>query len=100
VGKAILLSMVTASISFTVTETNIFLSFREWTENKNAIIGELLSCGYCLGHWIAFALVAIYRPQLFQLWWPLDYFFTALIIAWLSAIQWAIMCGLMIKTGR
>ena len=31
----ILLSFVTASISFTVTETKIFASFREWIKGKN-----------------------------------------------------------------
>jgi hypothetical protein len=44
---------------------------------------------------VAFALVAIYQCKIFELWWLLDYFFTALVIAWLSAFQWALMCLLM-----
>jgi hypothetical protein len=48
---------------------------------------------------VAFALVAIYKPKLFEFWWLLDYFLTAIVIAWLGGIQWALMCWLMEKTG-
>ncbi len=72
------LSIVTASISFTATEAKIVKALREWIKSKNGILGELVSCGYCFGHWIAFALVAIYQPKLFELWWLLDYFFNGI----------------------
>ncbi len=64
--SVIYLSIVTASISFTVTETKVFHPVREWTKSKNGFLGELVSCGYCFGHWVAFVLVAIYRPKLFE----------------------------------
>jgi hypothetical protein len=98
--KLIYLSFVTASISFTVTETKIFMPIKEWAKHKKAFLGELLSCGYCFGHWVAFALVAVYQPKLFKLWWPLDFFLTALVITWLSAFQWVLMCWLMEKAGK
>jgi len=63
-------------------------------------LGIFFSCGYCLGHWVAFALVAIYRPRLFEFWWLLDYFLTALVIAWLAAFQWIIMYWLMKLAGK
>jgi hypothetical protein len=96
----IFLSLVAASISFTVSESKLFLPLRGWAKKKLAYFGEFLSCGYCLGHWVAFGLVAIYQPRLFNLWWLLDYFLTALVIAWLSAFQWIVMCFLMGKTGK
>ncbi len=96
----IYLSFVTASISFTLTETKLFLPLREWMKRKNSTLGGLLSCGYCFSHWVAFALVAIYQPELFELWWLLDYFLTALAIAWLSAFQWIFMCWLMKNLGK
>ena len=96
--EVLLLSLVTASISYTVTETKLFKPLREWVGKLP--MGELLSCGYCLGHWVAFALVAIYRPRLFEMWWPLDYFLTALLIAWLSGVQWVLMCYVMQKAGK
>ncbi|MDN3514421.1 MAG: DUF1360 domain-containing protein [Candidatus Brocadia sp.] len=91
----IYLSFIAASVSFTVTETKIFKPMREWVKGKNSFLGELLSCGYCFSHWMAFILVAIYRPILFESWWLLDYFFTALVIAWFAAFQWVLMCWLM-----
>jgi len=83
--EVIYLSFVTASISFIVTDTKIFMPIRDWVKRQNSLLGELLSCGYCSRHWVAFGLVAIYRPKLFHSWWLLDYFLTALAIAWLAA---------------
>lgn len=96
----IYLSFVTASISFTFAETKMFAPLREWVKGKNSALGEFLSCGYCFSHWVAFALVAIYQPALFELWWLLDYFLTAIVIAWLSAFQWIVMCWLMAQAGK
>jgi hypothetical protein len=45
-------------------------------------------------------MVAIYRPRLFESWWLVDYFLTVLLIAWLSAFQWAVMCWLVEKAGK
>ncbi len=98
--KVIYLSLVTASISFTVTETKLFEGLRSWVKKKSSFLGELVSCGYCFGHWIAFVLVAIYRPKLFESWWLLDYFLTAIVIAWLAGIQWVLMCLLTQKAGK
>ncbi len=98
--KVIYLSLVTASISFTVTEAKLFQPFRDWVKGKSAFLGELVSCGYCFGHWVAFALVVVYQPRLFQSWWPMDYFLTALVISWLAGFQWAVMCFLMEKAGK
>jgi hypothetical protein len=98
--EVIYLSFVTASITFTLTETKLFLPLREWVKGKSSFLGELLSCGYCFGHWVAFALVTIYQPKLFQLWWLLDYFLTALVIAWLSAFQAILMGWLMEKAKK
>ena len=68
----IYLSLVTASISFTITETKLFKSPREWLKKTSPFLGDLFSCGYCFGHWVAFGLVAVYKPKLFEFWWPLD----------------------------
>ena len=99
-NNIIYLSFVTAAISFTVTETKIFEPLRQWMKTKSTFLGDLLSCGYCFGHWVAFALTAVYQPRLFSSWWLLDYFLTALVIAWFSGIQWALLCFLLEKTGK
>ncbi len=98
--EVLLLSVVTASIAFTVAETKLFQRFREWAAGKSSFLGAMSACGYCLGHWIAFALVAAYPPRLFESWWPLDYFLTALVVAWLGGVQWALMCLLMKAAGK
>ena len=98
--KVIYLSFVTASISFTVAETKLFKPLREWTSKRNTYFGELISCGYCFGNWVAFALVAMFRPKLFESWWFLDYFLTALVISWLGTFQWVVMCWLMKKAEK
>jgi hypothetical protein len=95
-----LLSFATASIAFGITETKLLASVRAWIARRSAILGELFACGYCLGHWVALALVAIYRPRLFEAWWLLDYFIAALVIAWLAGLQWAALCVLMEKAGK
>lgn len=98
--NVIYLSMIAASISFTVSETKLFKTLREKVNEKSNLLGSLLSCGYCFGHWAAFALVAIYRPKLVEAWWLLDYFLTALLIAWLAAFQWVMLCWLMKNAGK
>lgn len=94
------LSFATASISFTVTETKLFRPVREAVKRNSAFLGGLVSCGYCFGHWVSFGLVAVYHPRLFTAWRPLDYFLTALVVAWLGGIQWAFMCWLTEKSGK
>jgi hypothetical protein len=96
----IYLSIAAASIAFTITETKLFKPLREWLHKKSAFLGELFSCGFCFGHWIAFALTTFYKPRLFNHWWPLDYFLTAIVIAWFSGLQWALMCFLTEKSGK
>ncbi len=95
-----LLSAVTAAVAFTLCETTLFAGLRAWVKGRSVWLGKLACCGYCLGHWVAFGLVAIYRPRLFEAWWPLDYLLTALVMAWLAAFQWAALCWLMAKAGK
>ena len=98
--SVIYLSLASACISFTVTETKLFKPLREWLLKKIPFLGNLFSCGYCFGHWVAFALVALYQPRLFNGFGFLDYFLTALVIAWFSGFQWLIMCWFMEKAGK
>ena len=98
--QAALLSAVTASLSYTITETKIFEPFRNWLKGKNEFMGKLFSCGYCMGHWIALALVAWFQIRIFSTWWLLDYVLTISVIAWLSGFQWILMCLLMEKAGK
>ncbi|MCP5052739.1 MAG: DUF1360 domain-containing protein [bacterium] len=103
----IYLSIVCASISFTVTETQLFEPLRNRLKKKNRFLGRLVSCGYCLGHWVAFVLVALAgafpgKSFLFHAggWQLLDYFFAPFAVAWLSGFQWVLMCLMMDRTEK
>ncbi len=98
--QVVLLSVVTASLAFTVTETVLFAPLREWIKRRSLWLGKLFSCGYCLGWWIALMLVVLYQPRLLDRWWLLDYFLTAAVIAWLAAFQWIALCWLMDRAGK
>jgi len=57
------LSMASASLTVTLSRGKIFDRPRDWMARKSEFIGRLLSCPYCLSHWVAFAIVGVYRPQ-------------------------------------
>ena len=98
--EALLLSLVTAYVAFTVSETVIFAPLRGWAKARSSWLGKLLACGFCAGFWVALGLVAIFRPRLFVSWWLLDYLLSAMVIAWLAAFQWAALCWLMERAGK
>lgn len=98
--ELILLSIVNASISFTITESVLFQPLRQYLKTKTIWLSKLVSCGYCLGHWTALGLVSIYQFNLFHSNILIDYFCTILVISWLSAVQWLLMCYLMKLTDK
>ncbi|MCK5611303.1 hypothetical protein KAR91_56055 [Candidatus Pacearchaeota archaeon] len=98
--ELILLSIVTATISFTVTETVVFKPMRDMITfiescGDSDFFGKLIHCGYCFGFWVALVLEIIFKVRLFDTWPLLDYALTTLVITWLSGFQWILMCCLM-----
>ena len=99
--ELVLLSMVTACISYTVTEAAVFKPIRTWVDSRDKFIGKkLIHCGYCFGFYVALALEIIFKIRLFDTWIFLDYALTTFVIAWLSGFQWALMCCLMKYAGK
>jgi len=93
--KILWLSTATAAISFLVTQSSLFGGFRDWVGKRSKCLHELLTCYYCLGHWVAVALVIAFRARLFGLH-PLaiDFILTILVVAWLAALQCVVMDAL------
>lgn len=60
----LMIALAASSISMTVTQTELFAAFREWTTKKNAMMGHLFQCFYCLSHWVVFGGMLVYRPAL------------------------------------
>ena len=58
----IVISLAIASISFTVTKSDIFRPFRLFTCKHSNSLGKLISCPYCFSHWVAlFIMGLIYK---------------------------------------
>lgn len=93
--EVLYLSFVTASLAFFISESKVLDVPRTYLCECLPPIGSLVSCGYCLTHWIALILVSTYTPQIFSFWWLLDFFLTILVVSWLGALQWALLCCMM-----
>jgi hypothetical protein len=98
--EALLLSLVAACVSFTISETKLFAGLRAAAHRLNPWTGELISCGYCLSYWVTATLTGLFRPQLFPEQGPAGYVLTWLVITWMAAWQWAAMCWLLDKAGK
>jgi len=99
--EILVLSMTTACLSFTISESVLFRPLRTWLASRSAVAGNLACCGYCLGHWLALALVLVYQPGLISSRFALlDLLVTVLCVAWLAGLQWIAMCGLMAWVGK
>lgn len=61
--KIVLLSLVVGSVSITITKSKFFAFLRNWLDGLSDFLGELFSCPYCMGHWIAIALTVAYQPR-------------------------------------
>lgn len=93
------LSVASAAISYTVADALIFKPVREWISKKSNFFGHLVCCGYCTGFWVSFILEIIFRPNLFGI--PvIGHVLTSFVIAWLSGLQWIIMCILVMKADK
>src|SRR5687768_9303666 len=60
------LALAVSATSVTIGRTAVFAPFRDWFEARSTWIHGLVSCPYCLSHWIAFLLAAWYRPRIVQ----------------------------------
>lgn len=85
--KAILLSVVVASISFFVSHTQLLEKHRKQLWQRSAFFGTLIDCCYCLGHWIAVVMLVVFPIRLFGIFWPADYILTWLVISWVAGFQ-------------
>jgi hypothetical protein len=56
------LSLAVGAASFTVARAGIFAPVRDWTKRRSAWLGNLLSCPWCVSHWIAVVAVIAGDP--------------------------------------
>ncbi len=58
-----ILGVATASIATTISHAGVFESLRERIEDRSEWLGRLIRCPYCTGHWVAFALTAVFHQE-------------------------------------
>jgi len=61
-GRVAELGVATGVAALTLTRSRMFLPLRQWMAGKSSWWGELVSCPYCMAHWIAAILVTWERP--------------------------------------
>lgn len=61
---AVALALATGTAAFTITRTKITEPMREHVKKHTTWGGNLITCPYCTGHWLAAAGVAMMQPQL------------------------------------
>jgi len=57
--------MCVSTVSFTIAKSKFFKFLRSWVNKRNEKLGSLLSCPYCMSHWVAaffVILLYIYSP--------------------------------------
>ena len=59
----IYVALCCGGISFTITTTSMFKSFREWISNIHPKLEELIHCPWCLGHWITIGFL-LFTPKI------------------------------------
>jgi hypothetical protein len=58
----LVLAMASATVSITITQTELFAPLRAWANRVHPMTGHLFHCFYCMSHWVVIAGIAIYRP--------------------------------------
>ncbi|WP_373323054.1 DUF1360 domain-containing protein [Desulforamulus aquiferis] len=56
----VMISMCISTISLTITKNKLFSPLRSLVRKRFNWLGTLLSCPYCISHWLAFFLVILF----------------------------------------
>lgn len=57
--RIFVLSAVVMGISQVIAKERVFAWLREWLGGRATYLGYLMSCPYCVSHWVTFALVPL-----------------------------------------
>ena len=88
------LSVACGAASLVVSKGAVFDRAHKWLEPRAPLLEQMLSCPWCLSHWVALALVLVSRPLPLTGLLPVDYFVATMVVVALSsltarAIFWA-----------
>ena len=85
-SKLLILSLATSVIAVTLSKTKVFKPMRHWIWQRNTWSYNLISCTYCLTHWVAFTLVSIYPLNLMGKYQVIDYFVSSFAVVAIAAV--------------
>lgn len=60
------LALATSAISVTIAKARAFETPRTWITTHSALFGKLVSCAYCVSHYVAFVLILLVQPKLVE----------------------------------
>lgn len=78
---AVILGMVTGTVSLTITRTYVFRTPRNWLRRRGEWFDKLITCPYCTSHYVAAFFVAFYRPKLVD-----SFFLVDLAVSWFFVV--------------
>lgn len=62
--SCLVIAVAASSISYTITQTELFAPVRLWSQKLGHMIGYLFTCFYCMSHWVIFVGILVYKPIL------------------------------------
>ena len=80
------MAFAVAAVSHTIAKAHITKSFRQWARSESTIMGDIMSCPWCLSHWVSLCLVTAYKPVVLKLYMPLDLIVSLFVMVAISAI--------------
>lgn len=99
-AACIIIALACSGIAMSFTQGSMFEPLRAWVARKNKLLGALAGCFFCLGHWIAFAGVAVYQPRPLRLSLVADLIVSAFAIVTLSTLASGLMFGAFFAAGN
>lgn len=72
--------LAVAACSITLARSAMLVQYRRQMTKWHPKLGDLSRCHYCTSHWLALAVVLLYRPTVGGL------FFADLLLAWLALV--------------
>jgi len=85
-SQVAVLAVAASAISATISRAKVFASTRRCIALHNRWLGELVSCHYCMVHWVCAGFTVIYRPVIMQVFFPIDLFVSLFVMVGFAAI--------------
>ena len=101
----LVIAIASASVSMTITQTELFVPVRAFTEKLGHMIGYLFKCFYCMNHWVVIAGMVFYHPRVIVsdyilVDWIVSTFFTITLSSYISGFMFKVFLTAMAKKQK